>query len=89
MLEEKAYGYDLDDLRTKLGLTRPIYVQYLEWLRMPRSVTTRIPRRAVGRGAAEVAHEVTFVERFDQRPTWTAPAPLWPGRSLDARRPGL
>jgi peptide/nickel transport system permease protein len=32
MLEEKAYGNDLDDLRAKLGLTHPIYVQYFEWL---------------------------------------------------------
>jgi len=24
------------------------------------------------------AHEVTFVERFGQRPTWTVPKPLWP-----------
>ena len=24
------------------------------------------------------AHEVTFVERFGQPPTWTAPKPLWP-----------
>ncbi len=32
MLEERAYGKDLDDLRTKLGLNRPIYVQYFEWL---------------------------------------------------------
>src|SRR5262245_43064206 len=32
MLEEKAYGKDLDDLRAKLGLNRPIYVQYVEWL---------------------------------------------------------
>jgi peptide/nickel transport system permease protein len=32
MLEEKAYGKDLDDLRAKLGLNRPIYVQYFEWL---------------------------------------------------------
>jgi peptide/nickel transport system permease protein len=31
MLEEKAYGKDLDDLRAKLGLNRPIYVQYFEW----------------------------------------------------------
>src|SRR5262249_62219784 len=31
MLEERAYGKDLDDLRAKLGLDRPIYVQYLEW----------------------------------------------------------
>src|SRR5262245_8678998 len=32
MLEEKAYGKDLDDLRHKLGLDRPIYVQYWSWL---------------------------------------------------------
>jgi peptide/nickel transport system permease protein len=32
MLEEKAYGNDLNDLRAKLGLNRPIYVQYFEWL---------------------------------------------------------
>jgi peptide/nickel transport system permease protein len=32
MLEEKAYGKDLDDLRAKLGLNRPIHVQYVEWL---------------------------------------------------------
>ncbi|PYO37685.1 MAG: hypothetical protein DMD86_02505, partial [Candidatus Rokuibacteriota bacterium] len=28
MLEEKAYGKDLDDLRHKLGLDRPVYTQY-------------------------------------------------------------
>jgi peptide/nickel transport system permease protein len=32
MLEEKAYGKDLDDLRHKLGLDRPIYLQYFTWL---------------------------------------------------------
>ena len=32
MLEEQAYGKDLDDLRAKLGLDRPIHVQYVEWL---------------------------------------------------------
>jgi peptide/nickel transport system permease protein len=32
MLEEKAYGKDLEDLRAKLGLNRPLYVQYVEWL---------------------------------------------------------
>jgi peptide/nickel transport system permease protein len=32
MLEEKAYGKDLDDLRAKLGLDRPIPVQYVAWL---------------------------------------------------------
>ncbi len=32
MLEEKAYGKDLDDLRHKLGLDRPVYTQYFQWL---------------------------------------------------------
>jgi peptide/nickel transport system permease protein len=32
MLEEKAYGKDLEDLRAKLGLNRPIHVQYIDWL---------------------------------------------------------
>jgi len=32
MLDEKAYGKDLEDLRAKLGLNRPIPVQYVEWL---------------------------------------------------------
>ena len=32
MLEERAYGKDLEDLRAKLGLDRPIYVQYFQWL---------------------------------------------------------
>src|SRR6266545_3332133 len=32
MLEEKAYGKDLDDLRAKLGLDRPIPVQYAAWM---------------------------------------------------------
>ena len=32
MLEEKAYGKDLDDLRAKLGLDRPIPVQYAAWI---------------------------------------------------------
>ncbi len=32
MLEEKAYGKDLEDLRAKLGLNRSIPVQYLDWL---------------------------------------------------------
>jgi peptide/nickel transport system permease protein len=31
MLEEQAYGTDLEDLRAKLGLNRPIYAQYFEW----------------------------------------------------------
>jgi peptide/nickel transport system permease protein len=32
MLEEKAYGKDVDDLRHKLGLDRPMYIQYFAWL---------------------------------------------------------
>src|SRR5262245_17080606 len=32
MLDEKAYGKDLDDLRAKLGLNRPVVVQYTAWL---------------------------------------------------------
>ncbi len=32
MLEEKAYGKDLDELRAKLGLDQPIHVQYAAWL---------------------------------------------------------
>jgi len=31
MLEERAYGKDLEDLRAKLGLNRPIHIQYFEW----------------------------------------------------------
>ena len=32
MFEEKAYAKDLDALRAKLGLDRPLYVQYGAWL---------------------------------------------------------
>jgi peptide/nickel transport system permease protein len=32
MLAEKAYARDLQELRTKLGLDRPLHVQYFEWL---------------------------------------------------------
>ena len=32
MLAEKAYAKDLDELREKLGLNRPLPVQYVEWL---------------------------------------------------------
>jgi peptide/nickel transport system permease protein len=32
MLEEKAYGKDVEDLRAKLGLNRPVHVQYFQWL---------------------------------------------------------
>jgi peptide/nickel transport system permease protein len=31
MLEEKAYAKDIDELRAKLGLDRPLHVQYVEW----------------------------------------------------------
>jgi peptide/nickel transport system permease protein len=31
MLEEKAYAKDIEELREKLGLSRPLYVQYFEW----------------------------------------------------------
>jgi peptide/nickel transport system permease protein len=49
MLEEKAYGKDLEELRAKLGLNRPIHVQYVEWLgavvrgRFGESLWTRQP----------------------------------------------
>jgi peptide/nickel transport system permease protein len=49
MLEEKAYGKDLEDLRAKLGLNRPIPVQYAQWLgavargNMGESLWTRQP----------------------------------------------
>ena len=49
MLEEKAYGKDLEDLRAKLGLNRPIYVQYFDWMgtvargRFGESLWTRQP----------------------------------------------
>jgi peptide/nickel transport system permease protein len=32
MFEEKSYAKDIDEMRAKLGLNRPIPVQYLEWL---------------------------------------------------------
>src|SRR5256886_5731389 len=32
MLAEKAYAKDVEELRTKLGLDRPFFVQYVEWL---------------------------------------------------------
>src|SRR2546427_7632077 len=32
MLQEKAYAKDLEELRAKLGLDRPLPVQYVEWL---------------------------------------------------------
>ena len=32
MFEEKGYGKDLEEMRAKLGLNRPIPVQYFDWL---------------------------------------------------------
>ena len=32
MLAEKAYAKDIAELRVKLGLDRPMYVQYVDWL---------------------------------------------------------
>ena len=32
MLSEKAYAKDIAELRVKLGLDRPMYVQYVDWL---------------------------------------------------------
>jgi peptide/nickel transport system permease protein len=49
MLDEKAYGKDLEDLRAKLGLNRPLHVQYVEWVgavvrgRLGESLWTRQP----------------------------------------------
>ena len=32
MMEENQYAQDLDEMRAKLGLDRPIHVQYAEWM---------------------------------------------------------
>ena len=32
MLAEKAYAKDIEELRAKLGLDRPLYLQYFEWM---------------------------------------------------------
>ena len=32
MMEENQYADDLEAMRAKLGLDRPIYVQYFEWI---------------------------------------------------------
>jgi peptide/nickel transport system permease protein len=32
MMEENQYAKDLDEMRAKLGLDRPIHVQYVEWM---------------------------------------------------------
>ena len=37
--EEKAYGKDIDDLRAKLGLDKPIYVQYFSCSAISRAAT--------------------------------------------------
>src|SRR5437867_2504121 len=61
MLEEKAYGKDLEDLRAKLGLNRPIHVQYLDWLgavargHLGESLWTRQPLPGVILGVASAA----------------------------------
>jgi peptide/nickel transport system permease protein len=31
-LQEYAYAKDVEEMRTKLGLDRPIYIQYLDWM---------------------------------------------------------
>ena len=37
MFEEKAYAKDLDALRAKLGLDRPLYMQYFSWVEIGRA----------------------------------------------------
>ena len=32
LLQDYNYGKDADELRAKLGLDRPVYVQYVEWM---------------------------------------------------------
>src|SRR4029453_14162874 len=32
LLQDYAYAKDADEMRARLGLDRPIYVQYLDWL---------------------------------------------------------
>jgi nitroreductase len=36
------------------------------------------PRGRWGVAQRKPAHEVTFIERWGQRPTWSVPKPLWP-----------
>ena len=65
MLEEKAYGKDLEDLRAKLGLNRPMYVQYVEWLgsggpRRPGRVAVDPAARAGGAGPAAAGDASTL-----------------------------
>jgi peptide/nickel transport system permease protein len=56
MLEEKAYGKDVDDLRHKLGLDRPMYIQYFAWLGQIGGRPRRVPDQAHGdRGAPHAA----------------------------------
>ena len=45
MLEERAARKDLADLRAKLGLDRPIYVQYVQWFCATEMVAPRMGRR--------------------------------------------
>ena len=61
MLEEKAYGKDLEDLRAKLGLNRPIYVQYFDWMgglqphQMAGSSTQRVAIQKPGTESPRIA----------------------------------
>ncbi|RPH78121.1 MAG: hypothetical protein EHM88_16575 [Candidatus Rokuibacteriota bacterium] len=32
MMEENQYAQDLEEMRAKLGLNRPIYVKYFDWV---------------------------------------------------------
>jgi peptide/nickel transport system permease protein len=41
MMEENQYAQDLEEMRAKLGLDRPVHVQYLEWI-------TRVVRGDLG-----------------------------------------
>ena len=65
MLEEKAYARDLAEMRAKLGLDRPLHVQYVEWLgRVRAGGPGRVPldqaprRRGAGPAAAGDARAV-------------------------------
>ena len=56
LLQEYAYAKDADEMRAKLGLDRPVYVQYVEWIggvaaRRSRDVAAQQDARV--RGAAE------------------------------------
>ena len=73
MLEEKAYAKDLEELRAKLGLDRPLHVQYFEWLGravrgdLGESLWTRRPV-AEELGAAPAGHARARAPRHRLRP---------------------